>query len=110
MKAMKASEMAAVMNGGYFGAENLIVSGECRFDSREVKPGDFFLALQGETNDGHLFVADALANGAVLAITTKEVAGPHIVVTDILEAAAKLAHANRMALPNLAVEIGRAHV
>ena len=103
MKAMKASEMAAVMNGGYFGAENLIVSGECRFDSREVKPGDFFLALQGETNDGHLFVADALANGAVLAITTKEVAGPHIVVTDVLEAAAKLAHANRMALPNLAV-------
>lgn len=71
MKAMKASEMAAVMGGSYFGPGDLVVSGECRFDSREVTPGDFFLALKGETTDGHLFVQDAFAKGAILAITTK---------------------------------------
>ena len=103
MKAMKASEMAAVMNGSYHGADDLVVAGECRFDSREVTQGDFFLALKGETTDGHLFIDDAFAKGAVLAITTKEISGPHIVVRDVLEAAAKLAHANRMALPDLAV-------
>ena len=103
MKAMKASEMAAVMGGSYFGPGDLVVSGECRFDSREVTPGDFFLALKGEATDGHLFVDDAFAKGAALAITTKGISGPHIVVTDVLEAAAKLAHANRMALPDLAV-------
>ena len=100
---MRASEMATIMSGKYFGPTELIVSGECQFDSREVATGDFFMALQGETTDGHLFVTDAYKQGAVLAITTREVDGPCIVVTDVLAAVAKLAHANRMALPNLSV-------
>lgn len=33
-------------------------------DTRSLKPGDIFVALQGETCDGHDFVADALAYGA----------------------------------------------
>ena len=33
-------------------------------DSREVRPGDLFVALPGEQKDGHEFVADALAHGA----------------------------------------------
>ena len=34
-------------------------------DSRRVRPGDLFVAISGEFNDGSSFVADALANGAV---------------------------------------------
>ncbi|MCL4231154.1 MAG: UDP-N-acetylmuramoyl-tripeptide--D-alanyl-D-alanine ligase [Dehalococcoidia bacterium] len=37
-------------------------------DSRRVRPGDLFAAFQGEHTDGNLYVADALANGAVAAI------------------------------------------
>jgi len=33
-------------------------------DTRTIEPGDLFVALQGEANDGHAFVADALAKGA----------------------------------------------
>lgn len=33
-------------------------------DSREIKPGDWFLPLKGETYDGHDFIDKALENGA----------------------------------------------
>jgi len=33
-------------------------------DSRSVKKGDFFVALEGEHTDGHAFIADALNRGA----------------------------------------------
>lgn len=34
------------------------------YDSREVLPGAFFVALPGEETDGHHFVAEAIARGA----------------------------------------------
>lgn len=34
------------------------------YDSREVTPGAFFVALPGEVSDGHNFVAEAVARGA----------------------------------------------
>src|SRR5271169_4214590 len=37
-------------------------------DSRSLKPGDLFVALQGERFDGHDFVAQAFAGGAVAAV------------------------------------------
>ncbi len=37
-------------------------------DSRAVTPGALFVALHGEKTDGHLYVADALARGAVAVI------------------------------------------
>lgn len=41
-------------------------------DSRSVKPGDFFIALQGERFDGNLFVKDVLALGAIGALTSDQ--------------------------------------
>lgn len=35
------------------------------YDSRKVKPGFLFLAMQGEASDGNRFVADAVRSGAV---------------------------------------------
>ncbi len=43
-------------------------------DSREVEAGDLFVAIEGE-RDGHDFVADAFAKGAVAAIVSKSIAG-----------------------------------
>jgi UDP-N-acetylmuramoyl-tripeptide--D-alanyl-D-alanine ligase len=37
-------------------------------DSRDIKPGDIFVALKGVDHDGHEFVAQALKNGASGAI------------------------------------------
>lgn len=40
-------------------------------NSKEVKPNDLFVAMEGERVDGHNFVQDAINNGAVLAIVEK---------------------------------------
>ncbi len=57
-------------------------------DSRTVAPGDLFVALVGETGDGHAHVADALAKGAAGALVHRAVDGPDparlIVVGDTL--------------------------
>ncbi|MBT3359397.1 MAG: UDP-N-acetylmuramoylalanyl-D-glutamyl-2,6-diaminopimelate--D-alanyl-D-alanine ligase [Rhodospirillales bacterium] len=39
-------------------------------DSRTVEPGDLFIAIAGPSFDGHDFVSDALARGAVAAIVS----------------------------------------
>jgi len=41
-------------------------------DSRTTRPGDLFLALRGENHDGHLYVDDALRQGAT-AVVVEEV-------------------------------------
>jgi UDP-N-acetylmuramoyl-tripeptide--D-alanyl-D-alanine ligase len=47
-----------------FGAEGVAI------DTRTLRPGDLFVALQGENRDGHAFVADALARGAAGALVS----------------------------------------
>lgn len=41
-------------------------------DSRTCRPGDLFVAVTGENFDGHDFLADAFAAGAVAAITSRD--------------------------------------
>ncbi len=50
----------------------LITSITC--DSRSVKPGSLFIGLQGENVDGGLFWPEALANGAVAVVISKNTA------------------------------------
>ena len=53
-------------------------------DTRKIKPGDLFVALRGPNFDGHEFIAQARASGAVGAIVDHVVddALPQIVVDD----------------------------
>ena len=60
------------------------------FDSREIGPGDLFLAMKGEQADGHRFVAQAFASGAVGAVVSAPVDGPHILVPDTMRALERL--------------------
>jgi UDP-N-acetylmuramoyl-L-alanyl-D-glutamate--2,6-diaminopimelate ligase len=73
-------------------------------DSRQVQPGTLFVAIRGDTSDGHAFIPDALARGAAAIIledahthtpthphTTSNV--PHITTPDSREALAWLAAA-----------------
>ena len=64
-------------------------------DSRDVRPGDLFVALKGEAMDGHRFLPKAFAAGAVAAITDRPVDYPHVLVDDTTKALHELAHAAR---------------
>ncbi len=44
-------------------------------DSRSVLPGDLFVALHGETMNGHDFIGDAFARGAVAAVVSESIDG-----------------------------------
>lgn len=102
MIAMKASEIASVVQGTLHG-EDVTVSEAAVINSSEATPGSLFLAIKGERVDGHDFVADAREHGALLTLSTKSVEGPHIVVTDVVVALGKLAQHVRSNLLNLTV-------
>lgn len=61
-------------------------------DSRDVRPGDLFIALKGEAMDGHKFLGAAFAKGAAAAIVDRPVNYPHVLVKDTTEALHALAH------------------
>jgi UDP-N-acetylmuramoyl-tripeptide--D-alanyl-D-alanine ligase len=77
-------------------------------DSRSLQPGDLFVALRGERFDGHDFLPQARAAGAVAALAERglDTAGlPGLLVEDALQALQQLARAwrARLHLPLIAV-------
>lgn len=76
-------------------------------DSRAVEAGDVFVAIKGEHFDGHDFVNDVLAQGAVLCIVSRADFAQQdrcVLVEDTQQALGQLAHAWRMAVnPELQV-------
>lgn len=65
------------------------------FDSREVQPGDLFIAMPGAVQDGHRFVDGAFASGAAGAIVSRPIGGPHVLVEDVFAALQALGQASR---------------
>lgn len=65
------------------------------FDSREVGPGDLFVAMPGTVHDGHKFVDSAFAGGASGAIVSQPVNGPHVLVEDTFAALQALGRVSR---------------
>ncbi|MFZ5670135.1 MAG: UDP-N-acetylmuramoyl-tripeptide--D-alanyl-D-alanine ligase [Pseudomonadota bacterium] len=66
-------------------AVRAFAAGGVTFDSREVRPGDLFVALAGE-RDGHAYAAAAFAAGAAGVLASRPVEGPHVLVPDTLRA------------------------
>lgn len=89
---MGIAEAARAIDGGVHG-------GDARFDavntdSRSIKRGDLFVALRGERFDGHRFIAQAVAAGAVAAMVeeTQPAAGlPLLIVKNTRHALGRLA-------------------
>jgi UDP-N-acetylmuramoyl-tripeptide--D-alanyl-D-alanine ligase len=71
--------IASAINGSARGAFDAT---GVAFDSREVGPGDLFIAMRGEATDGHRFVDGAFAAGAAGAIVEQPIAHPHVQVPD----------------------------
>lgn len=77
-------------------------------DSRLVKPGDFFVALPGETFDGNQFASVALEKGARYAVVSKSLDASdnrYLVVDDTLECFQSLAryHRNQFSIPVICI-------
>ena len=63
-----------------------------RYDSREVCPGDLFVAMEGYETDGHRFIPMARERGAVCVLCQREPAGEgdYVLVPDSRAALAQL--------------------
>ena len=64
-------------------------------DSRDVRTGDLFFALKGETADGHHYLEAAFSKGAVAAVVDRPISQPHILVADTTQALEALGRAAR---------------
>lgn len=76
-------------------AKGIQVSG-IAFDSRKITPGNLFVAVTGESSDGHAYIPAAIDNGAVAVVGMQPINGlkvPYIQVSDAREALAWLAAA-----------------
>lgn len=88
-----ATDIAAATGGTASGNFNCF---GVAFDSREVGGGDLFIALTGESTDGHKFIEDAFALGAAGALVSQPVAQPHVLVADTTAALDALGKAARV--------------
>ena len=102
MIALKASEIAQIVGGNYYG-EDVTVTANPVIDSRAATTGSLFIAIKGERVDGHDFAADATSHGAVVTLAERPVAGTHIVVKNSVVALGLLAQAVRSRLTQLVV-------
>lgn len=93
-------------------AEFITASGEFRhdapiegysIDSRTVKPGELFFAVKGERLDGHDYVGQALANGAVAAVVDRM----HVAAIDQFRPQAMVVDDTLVALQTLAAAVRR---
>jgi UDP-N-acetylmuramoyl-tripeptide--D-alanyl-D-alanine ligase len=92
---MRLSVIALWTRGRLLGAD-VDVTGVA-IDTRKLKHGDLFVAIKGERVDGHDYLAEAMARGAVAALVTRKVdsALPQVVVDDTGLALGDLASAVR---------------
>jgi len=80
-----------------------MVTGPVVADSRTVGPGGLFVALAGEHVDGHDYVSEAAAAGAVATLAVRALGRPAIVVPDVLVALGRLARGVLDRSPGLTV-------
>ena len=93
MITLSAGQIAKVIDAEIFGDDNTLCSGSVETDSRLCKAGSLFVAKPGEITDGHLYIPNAMANGAVIAIVERKVDEPivQLLVKDVVVALGQLA-------------------
>lgn len=94
------SAACAAMGAAAHGAPPPRIDG-VSIDTRTLEPGDLFVAIVGDTNDGHDYVAQAFAKGAAAAVVAHDRAealaahGPLLAVEDTLAGLERLGRAAR---------------
>lgn len=87
-----ARAIAAATNGS--ASADFTVQGVA-FDSREVGKGDLFIAMKGESADGHDYIDKAIAAGAAGILCETAITHPHVRVADSAGALNALGIASR---------------
>ncbi|MFC5582996.1 UDP-N-acetylmuramoyl-tripeptide--D-alanyl-D-alanine ligase [Rhodanobacter terrae] len=92
---MSLSTIALWTHGRLLGADAEVTG--VAIDTRKLQPGDLFVAIKGERVDGHDYLAEAAARGAVAAMVTRKLDGdlPQLLVNDAELALGDLASAVR---------------
>ena len=102
---MKLSAAAKAVNGTLQGED--ISFHSVSQDTRTLKPGDLYVALNGPNNNGHDFINYAEVAGAVAAIVSESIQSriPILKVSDTHQALIDLAgyHRNQLTLPVIAI-------
>jgi UDP-N-acetylmuramoyl-tripeptide--D-alanyl-D-alanine ligase len=103
---MRVSEAATILNGRASGGDPTFL--RVSTDTRALKTGDLFVALRGERFDGHTFLTQAHAAGAVAAMVDTDVGQaplPTLIVDDTRLALGRLAAhwRSRFSLPLVAL-------
>ena len=95
MQSMTLTQLCAPLEAQLIGEDCTIDS--VSIDSRAITPGALFLALTGDKFDGHDFVSDVAAMGAVALVTQREVETtlPQLRVADTQVALGRLGAFNR---------------
>lgn len=96
MRNMTLENMAAACRGRVYGqiADPEKQAADIVIDSRKAGPGAVFVATRGARVDGHSFIPDVFAKGAMAVVCERlpeEMAGPCILVKDSLQALQDLA-------------------
>lgn len=115
MRTYKLSELLAELNNTMPGSRLLGADVEIKnlcSDTRSIKAGDLFVALKGPNFNGHKFISQAKAKGAVAALVDEPIEFaddqdqlPLLMVSDVLIAFGKIAAFNRQAFKGLVTAI-----
>ena len=105
MKARPLADVVAAVGGTLSNATAAgaaVIRGAC-IDSRRARPGDLFVAIEGDRTDGHRFVADAFARGAAAVLVSRTTdpgpgIGPIVLVEDTVAALGALAASERRSI------------
>jgi UDP-N-acetylmuramoyl-tripeptide--D-alanyl-D-alanine ligase len=99
------TDIARVVDGEVVdvGAKRAVVSGNLFVDSRAPEPHGLFVAVVGESVDGHDFAASAVRGGATAALVERPVGAPAVLVPDTVVALGRVARHVVAELPDLPV-------
>ena len=86
---MMMSQVAQALDATLYG-EDVMLYGVSK-DTRDINEGDLYVALKGERFDGHQFVADATAAGAVAALVSERLENESIDLPQVQVADTQLA-------------------
>ncbi|MHB0766784.1 UDP-N-acetylmuramoyl-tripeptide--D-alanyl-D-alanine ligase [Stutzerimonas sp. NM35] len=106
LEALRLSELVAPLSAEL--TDDDVAFAAVSTDSRVIEPGQLFIALSGPRFDGHAYLAEVAAKGAVAALVERpvaEVALPQLVVADSRIALGQLGALNRAAFAGPLVAI-----
>lgn len=106
MKPLSVEEVISAVSGQCMDAAKETMVHRVVTDSRQVAVGDLYIPIIGENFDGHDFIDDAIANGAVAALSSRpNQKGPIIEVEDTKKALGALAayHRSRFDIPVIGI-------